>query len=54
VRVLYTGTVPGDVPPRVTEIGGSTDAAGWFPLDELDRHPVSPTALAALAASALA
>jgi len=54
VRVLYTGTVPGDVPPRVTEVGGSTDAAGWFPLDELDRHPVSPTALAALAATALA
>jgi 8-oxo-dGTP pyrophosphatase MutT (NUDIX family) len=54
VRVVYTGTVPDDVPPRVTEVDGSTDAAAWFPLDELDRHPVSPTALAALAASAVA
>lgn len=53
VRVVYTGTVPGDVPPRVTEVDGSTDAAAWFPLDELDRHRVSPTALAALAATAL-
>jgi 8-oxo-dGTP pyrophosphatase MutT (NUDIX family) len=36
VRVLYTGTVPLDVEPRVVEVGGSSDAAAWRPIAELD------------------
>ncbi len=38
VRVLYTGTVPLDVEPRVVEVGGSSDAAAWRPVAELDER----------------
>ena len=41
VRVLYTGTVPLDVEPRVVEVGGSSDAAAWVPISEIgerERH----------------
>jgi ADP-ribose pyrophosphatase YjhB (NUDIX family) len=36
VRLLFTGTVPLDVEPRVVEVGGSADAAAWRPIAELD------------------
>jgi 8-oxo-dGTP pyrophosphatase MutT (NUDIX family) len=36
VRLLFTGTVPLDVEPRVVEVGGSSDAAAWRPIAELD------------------
>ena len=38
VRVLYTGTVPLDVEPRVVEVGGSSDAAAWRPIAQLDER----------------
>ncbi len=38
VRVLYTGTVPLDVEPRVVEVGGSSDAAAWRPIEDLDER----------------
>jgi len=37
VRVLYRGTVEEVRPPQVQEVGGSTDAAAWIPLDRLRR-----------------
>jgi 8-oxo-dGTP pyrophosphatase MutT (NUDIX family) len=36
VRVLYGGTVDLTAEPRVVEVGGSSDAAAWRRLDELD------------------
>jgi len=35
VRMLYTGTVPLDVEPRVVEVDGSSDAAAWVPIAEI-------------------
>ena len=37
VRILYRGTVEEDRQPQVQEVGGSTDAAAWVPLDRLRR-----------------
>ena len=36
IRFIYRGGVPRRMNPRVVEIGGSTDAASWFSLAELD------------------
>jgi 8-oxo-dGTP pyrophosphatase MutT (NUDIX family) len=38
VRLLFTGTVPLGVEPRVVEVGGSSDAAAWRPIAELDER----------------
>ena len=38
VRLLFTGAVPLDVEPRVVEVGGSSDAAAWRPIAELDER----------------
>jgi ADP-ribose pyrophosphatase YjhB (NUDIX family) len=38
VRLLFTGTVPLGVRPRVVEVGGSADAAAWRPIAELDER----------------
>jgi ADP-ribose pyrophosphatase YjhB (NUDIX family) len=46
VRVLYTGTVPLHVEPRVVEVGGSSDAAAWRPIAELDERERSRLAVA--------
>jgi ADP-ribose pyrophosphatase YjhB (NUDIX family) len=46
IRVLYTGTVPLDVEPRVVEVGGSSDAAAWRPIAELDERERRRLALA--------
>jgi 8-oxo-dGTP diphosphatase len=35
VRILFTGSVPLDVDPRVVEVGGSSDAAAWVPIGEI-------------------
>jgi 8-oxo-dGTP diphosphatase len=35
IRLLYGGSVPGDIEPRVIDVGGSSDDAAWFPLREL-------------------
>jgi ADP-ribose pyrophosphatase YjhB (NUDIX family) len=32
IRVMYDGTVPRGQEPRVTEVGGSTDAVAWLPM----------------------
>jgi len=37
VRILYRGQVVERRPPVVQEVGGSTDAAGWFPLEQVPR-----------------
>jgi ADP-ribose pyrophosphatase YjhB (NUDIX family) len=52
IRIVYEGWVPADAPePRVVEIGGSTVAAGWHPVDAVWDGTVhaSPTVLEALA-----
>jgi 8-oxo-dGTP pyrophosphatase MutT (NUDIX family) len=41
VRIVYRGTVPTDAAPEVLEVDGSSDAAAWIPLAELDRYPVT-------------
>jgi 8-oxo-dGTP diphosphatase len=41
VRIVYRGTVPTDAEPAVLEVDGSSDAAAWIPLAELDRYPVT-------------
>jgi 8-oxo-dGTP pyrophosphatase MutT (NUDIX family) len=48
VRVVFTGTVPTDEPPHVTELDGTTDAAAWVPLARLGDRPVSELARTAL------
>jgi 8-oxo-dGTP diphosphatase len=46
VGVVFQVTVDGPVPPRVYDLGGSTEAAAWFPLAEAARLPL--TALASV------
>ncbi|HYJ76231.1 MAG TPA: NUDIX domain-containing protein [Kineosporiaceae bacterium] len=41
IRIVYRGTVPTDAQPAVLEVNGSSDAAAWIPLAELDRYPVT-------------
>jgi 8-oxo-dGTP diphosphatase len=50
LRLIYGGAVPLDRPPRVTEVGGSTDQVAWVPLDDLPRMNVSRTVHEALTA----
>lgn len=52
LRIVYDGWVPLDAPePRVVEVGGSTMAAAWHPVDAVieGRVPVAPMVLEALA-----
>jgi 8-oxo-dGTP pyrophosphatase MutT (NUDIX family) len=37
IRMIYRASVPRRTEPRVVEVGGSTDAAAWFPLADLDQ-----------------
>lgn len=37
LRLVYAGSVPIDLAPRVIEVDGSTDLAAWMPVTELDR-----------------
>lgn len=48
VRLLYTGRVGDGAEPVVQEVGGSTDAAAWVPLGELDHRPLTEVVRAAL------
>jgi 8-oxo-dGTP diphosphatase len=41
VRIVYRGTVRSAAEPSVVEVDGSSDAAAWIRLDELDRYPVT-------------
>jgi ADP-ribose pyrophosphatase YjhB (NUDIX family) len=40
IRIVYRVDVPADVAPVVVDVGGTTDAAAWFPLEQLDQLPV--------------
>ncbi|GAA4201463.1 NUDIX hydrolase [Actinocatenispora rupis] len=51
VRVLYRVIVREPSVPTVTEVGGSTDAAAWFPADRLVDLPVTGAVQAALHAA---
>ena len=42
LRLIYAGSVPVDLPPRVIEVNGSTDLAAWIPVPELDRRGAVP------------
>jgi 8-oxo-dGTP diphosphatase len=44
VRVVFRVTVAEPTPPRVNEESGSTSAAGWFPLTEAVRLPLTDLA----------
>ncbi|MFI7588205.1 NUDIX hydrolase [Spongisporangium articulatum] len=37
ISLVYSGSVPVGLEPRVTEVDGSTDAVAWHHVDELDR-----------------
>ncbi len=47
IRILYRAEVNGM--PRVTEVGGSVDAAAWVPLEDLPDTPTVHLVEAALA-----
>lgn len=51
VRLLFAGTVTDGAEPAVQEVGGSTMAAAWLPLEELraQRHEVVELVRRALA-----
>lgn len=51
VRILYRGTVDDRRPPAVREIGGSTDAVAWVPLDRLPELRLAEFARTALLGS---
>jgi 8-oxo-dGTP pyrophosphatase MutT (NUDIX family) len=48
VAVIYTGGVEQVTQPRVLDVGGSTAAAAWVPLDELAALPMSSRSRARL------
>ncbi|MBD8870728.1 NUDIX domain-containing protein [Nocardioides donggukensis] len=35
VHLIFAGTAPPDAVPRVDEVGGTTDAAAWVPVDDV-------------------
>jgi 8-oxo-dGTP diphosphatase len=43
LRLVYTGSVPVDVPPQVMEVEGSTDLAAWIPVERLTAAGAVPT-----------
>ncbi len=45
IRLLYRGEVSGRDEPRVLEVDGSTSAAAWIPLSELDSDDIEVVAL---------
>jgi 8-oxo-dGTP diphosphatase len=49
LRLVYGGSVPFDVTPRVVEVDGSTDKAAWIPLADLDRLNTVPAVRESLA-----
>lgn len=36
IRIIYRASVPDGVEPRVVEVGGTTDAAAWVPLADIE------------------
>lgn len=40
VHLVFNGTVPGDVEPRVVETGGTTDAVAWVPVADVESGAV--------------
>ena len=53
VQILFRATVDSEDEPRVGDVDGTTDAAAWVPLDQVDTpaYPVRPNVRAALAAA---
>lgn len=49
LRLVYAGSVPGDLEPRVVEVGGSTDEAAWVPVADLGRITTVPAVRDSLA-----
>jgi 8-oxo-dGTP diphosphatase len=43
LRLVYTGSVPADLPPQVIEVDGSTDKVAWIPVADLGRINTVPT-----------
>jgi 8-oxo-dGTP diphosphatase len=54
VHLVFRGTVPDGAEPRVTEVGGTTDAVEWVSVGDIEsgRPPVLDVVRAALAADA--
>jgi 8-oxo-dGTP diphosphatase len=54
VHLVFRGTVPEGAQPRVTEVGGTTDAVEWVSVADIEsgRRPVLDVVHAALAADA--
>lgn len=50
VQIVFEGTVTGDEPPRVVEEGGTSDAAAWVSLADLEGLVLRPSVRTALAA----
>ncbi|GAB7003148.1 hypothetical protein JCM18899A_06190 [Nocardioides sp. AN3] len=50
IHLIFTGTVARGEDPRVVEIGGTTDAVAWVPMDAVAGLTVTSTVEAALAA----
>jgi 8-oxo-dGTP diphosphatase len=48
IRIIYRVVVDPDLPLRVLDVGGSSDAARWVGLTEAAELPLSPTASMAL------
>ena len=50
VQIVFEATVTGNDPPRVIEQGGTSDAAAWVALADLDELTLRPNVRTALAA----
>lgn len=48
IRIVYVITTTDDAEPQVLDVGGSSDAAAWIPLDRLGEFPVVEMVVKAL------
>lgn len=51
IRIVYLATTTDDAQPRVLDVGGTSDAAAWVPLQQLQEHPVVELVVLALEAA---
>jgi len=49
IQLVFEATVPPDAEPHVVEVGGTTEAVAWLPIDALDDEPVMDVVRHALA-----
>ncbi|MFN8195683.1 MAG: NUDIX domain-containing protein [Nocardioidaceae bacterium] len=52
IHLIFAATVAGDAEPRVVEVGGTTDAVAWVPLDDIAHGRVEVTDVVHAALSA--